>query len=515
MGGTAAGAAKARKHRAAKLRAKEETKGLHRLMRRARRHAELQAERTGGGFISGLEINLGRIESDTNPKFRELKTRLDAFDLMGTDAKIAAQERANILPLFSAVRASVEGGDQEQRDLIEQNLLRRGDPRFWCETSWLQRILEKMMCLRYGFALHGKTWDTVDGYRILSRLTYLHPKSLGGPLGAWEWSKDGSRLVAIHRQYRKPDGSVEIDERISVDLLCASVWWMTGENWEGQSLMRSMYRNWVTKDLASKIAMIALMNGGVGIPMGTLGPGDGPVAQEKLKTITKDLRQGSKERQFIVLANGQKIEFLTTNGAIVDARPIIQEQNMDIASAGSTDFMQSGQTASGSRAGSSVMMVSYMQQLDATVRWLEEQINHGAGYLRGEVEDLLLANFEPSRSMAGIRLSRVSPTEQLDNVPNICDAVQKGGMLHDLSVENHNRKALGVPELSQEQFDSLKAEAAPKNLGGRPDSPTPTDKNEPRDDEMGRAFGLRGEKKTPDASRPTRSGACWPWLRSS
>lgn len=516
MPGTAAGAAKARKVRAVKrAEASAQAKQFKRLVKRAERYAELQSEKSG--FISGLEINLGRIESDTNPSFRDLRKRLDQYDRMGdTDAKIAAQERANILPIFSAVRASVEGGDQEQRDLLEQNLLRKGDPRFWCETSWLQRMLEKMQCLRYGFALHGKTWDTVDGYRIFRRLTYLHPKSLGGPLGPWEWSKDGSRLVAVHRMYRRPDGTQEINERIPTDLLFASVWWMTGENWEGQSFLRPMIRNFTNKDLAGKIAMIALMNGGVGIPMGTLGPAAGGKDAETLKQQAKDLRGGDKSRNFIVLANGQKMEFLTTNGNVIDATPIIAEQNMDIAAGGSTDFMQAGQTASGSRAGGSVMMVSYMQQLDATVRWLEEQINHGAGYLRGEVEDLLLANFAPSRKMAGIRLSRVSPTEQLDNVPNILDAVQKGGLLHDLNVENHVRKALGIDPLDEAAFGKLKAERGPiPNLGGRPDRPTPTDRNEPRDDDAGRAFGLTAQKKTSGGTPPKRSPAFFPWLRST
>src|SRR3990167_5497616 len=196
---------------------------------------------------------------------------------------------------MSAVQWKTEGGTQEMRDLIDQNLLRKGDPRFWCETSWMQRVLEKLMCLHYGFSLHGKTWDTVDGYRIYRRLTYLHPKSLGGPLGPWEWSKDGTRLVAVHRKFRRPDGTQETDERIPIDLIDATVWWQTGENWEGKSLIRPMYRNWINKDLASKIGMIALMNGGVGIPMATGAAGDGTTAMGALKTIASDLRGGSKE----------------------------------------------------------------------------------------------------------------------------------------------------------------------------------------------------------------------------
>lgn len=524
MPGTSAGVRKGWKTRKdARATTAKQTNAIRRQQAATHRRilalAEKEADRASREYVSGINVNLQKIDEEYVPALKDLKGRVGILQQMGYgDAKIAAQLRANILPLFSAVRATVEGGTQEMRDLISQNLLRQGDPRFWCDTSWMQRLLERLMCLHYGFSLHAKTWDVVDGYRIVRSLTYLHPKSLGGPLGAWEWDKTGSRLVAIHRAYRLPDGSQISDERIDIEEIDATVWWMTGENWEGSSLIRPMYGAWKKKDLASKIAMIALMNGGVGIPMATMGERDGKSEQQSLKTMAADLRGGSKERNFLVLANGQKMEFLTTNGQIIDASPVIAEQNMDIASAGATDFMQAGQTASGSRAGGSVMMVSYMQQLDAVARWLQEQMNHGAGYLTGLTEGLIYENFDNVKECPEIKLSRVSPTEQLDNVPNISDCVQKGSITHDISVENHCRNALGVPTLTQKQFDDLKAAAAPPpNLGGRPDSPTPTDKNEPRDDSMGRQYGLSEEKKTPKdgGSRPNVKPASWRWLKSN
>jgi hypothetical protein len=494
---------------------------LVRLNKRAAAFAERQAERSG--FISGLEINLGKIEEEDNPSFRDLGTLLSMLQRMGNDAQIAAQLRANILPLFSAVQWRTEGGNQEMRDLIDQNILRKGDPRFWCETPWLQRLLEKLMCLHYGFSLHGKVWDVVDGYRIYRSLTYLHPKSLGGPHGPWEWSEDGTRLVAIHRRFRRPDQSQEPDERRLIDDIDACVWWQTGENWQGQSLIRPMVRSWVNKDLASKIGMIALMNGGVGIPMATGAPGQGVKQLGTLATMAKDLRGGDKSRNFIVLENGQKIELMTSNGNLVDASPVIAEQNMDIAAAGATNFMQSNQTQSGSRAGGSVMMVSYMQQLEAVKVWLQEQINHGAGYLPGLVEELITENFSPGQiTKDGCPMivgSRVSATEQLDNVPNIVTAVQQGALVADLTVDTYIRKALmpGSEPLTPAEFDKAKAQGGPLNLGGRPSSPTPLDQNNPRADKMGRQYGLQAtaQKKTSGASLPRKSPASWHWLTST
>lgn len=508
MAGTVAGARKALKTKMQKTIDEQE-------MRLATYEANERGARQKG-FISGIKLSLQSIEEEYVPALKSLIPRLGIFQQMGNDSKIAAQLRGNILPLLSTQRAKVVGGTQEMRDLIDQNLLRRGDPRFWCETSWMQRQLEKLQCLHDGFALHAKTREIVDGYMIFRRLTYLHPRSLGGILGPWEWDRDTGRLVAIHRSYQLPYGGQVSDERIAIEDISASIWWQTGENWEGQSLMRPMYRDWINKDLASKIGMIALMNGGVGIPKATMAAGDGKTDATTLARIAGDLRGGSKERQFILLKNGQAIELMTSNGTIVDARPMIQEANLGFAAAGSMDFMQQGQSESGSRAGGSVMMVAYMQQLDALREWSQEQINHGAGYLQGDVEELIYANFDNVKECPQIEISRVSPTEQLDNGPNISDAVQKGAMIHDLKVDNHLRHAYGVPELTQDEFDQLKQNDAPANLGGRPQEVGPADVQDPRNDKLGRQFGLvSAQKKTPDATRQTRRGVYSLWQGST
>jgi hypothetical protein len=467
------------------------------------------------GFVSGLNIDLGRINEEYVPALKSWPARMDLYQRMGNDAKIAAVLRANILPIISAVRTTVEGGTDEVKEHVKANLLRQGDPRLWCETSWTQRLFESLLSLQYGVSLFGKSREVVDGLMIFRRLTYLHPKSLDGPRGPWEWDATGTRLVAVHRRFKKPDGGIEFDERIPVDDLFPVVWWMAGENWEGVPMIRSMYRAYTEKDIASKIQMIDLQNRGVGIPDAELAPGDGAKQAATLEQIVKDMRGGSKERQFILRSPGQKVGFLTTSGTVLDSSPIIDGKNNEIAAAAGADFQQQGQTNSGSRATGSVLMVNYMQELDAIRELVQEQINHGAGYCRGLVEELT-EQFGPQEEETHIVMSRVSPTEQLDNVPNILDGIQKGGLTHDLSVENHIRKAMGIAPLTSDDFNKLKSEGQRvPNIGGRPNEPTPTEIDDARNDSTSRAFGL-SEKKTVDfATRTTRSARSYGWLEST
>jgi hypothetical protein len=469
----------------------------------------------GGGFVSGLQIDLGRLNEEYVPALKDWTNRINTYQRMGNDAKIAAGLRANIFPIISASKWSAVGGDDEPREHVAANLLRQGNPALWCETTWIQRLYESLLALQYGVSLFGKvkSVDRETGLIYYRQLTYLHPRSLGGPRGPWEYDESGTRLVAIHRAYKKPDGSQVMDERIPIEDVFPVVWGMAGENWEGVPLIRSLYRAWVEKDLAQKIQMIDLQNRGVGVPKAKMGPNDGPKDATTLFNIAKDLRGGSKERAAILLSHEQEIEYLTSTGEVLDATPIISAKNNEFAAGQGTDFQQQGQTATGSRATGSVLMVSYMQEIEATRRIIEDQINWGAGATRGLVEEIVEDNFGPQEEYPRIEGTCVSPTEQLDRVPNIVDAIQKGGLIHDVEVENHVRKAMGIPPLSPDEFNRLKSmgERIP-NLGGRPDSPTPPDVDDPREDDMSRV-DLK-EKKTPNANQRSRKGSSYVWLKS-
>jgi hypothetical protein len=469
-----------------------------------------------GGFVSGLDIDLQRINEEYVPALKSWPQRIAMYQRMGNDGKISAMLRANQLPLISAVRWGVEGGSDEQQMLLKSNILRQGNPRYWCSTSWTQRIFECLQSLQYGIALFGKFWDVVDGYQIYRSLPYLHPKSLGGPAGPFEWNEAGTELVAIHRAYKKPNGGYVNDERLLIEDVFPVVWNMVGENWEGIPMIRPMYRAYTEKDLASKIQMIDLQNRGVGIPKGKLGPADGPTAAATMTQILKDMRGGSKERAFILETDGQEIGFLTSEGTTLESSPIIAEKNNELAAAAGADFMQQGQTTSGSRATGSVLMVSHMQDLDATREIFQEQINHGCGGCSGLSEELQTRNFGEVEEFARVVGTRVSPTDQLDNIPNINEAIQNGSLTHDLGLENYVRKSMGLPSMTAAEFEKArKMQDVARNIGGRPQEVGDSDREDPRDDDTGRAFGLTEKKTLLAGSKRKSSGASYGWLAST
>lgn len=468
------------------------------------------------GLASGLKVTLQTIEEEYAPELRTIPRRLLTFDRMANDATVKAQLRANIWPILSAVRDEVKGGSPEMRALVESNLLRRGSQKYWCDTSWKQRKFEALQSLKYGFAAFGKTREIVDGMMIFRRLTYLHPRSFNAPLGPWEWDKSGANLVAIHRSYTLPDGENRVDEKIPIEDVFLSVSELVGDNWEGTALIRPAYKNWKMKELSEKIGMIHLQNAGVGIPNATLGPTDGPKDLANLQSVVESMRGGSIERRYYVLKNGQTVGFLTVPSNTDLSTPLVNLHNQGISQSGTTQFLGMGQTESGSRASDSVHMVAYLQAAEAVKDMLYDQINHGAGYLPGLVEELIYQNFDEAEieqyGCPEIVGSPISPQNQLDYVPMIGDQVQKGSLSHEVTLENYVRNILGLPILTPAQFEKAKQQGAPQAIGGRPSEVPPLDQQNPRTDTEGRRYGLKEDSC--GETLPPRRQPSYPWRRS-
>jgi hypothetical protein len=535
MPGTAAGARKGwrTKREATPSPAREKTRLLLQQTKFLERVTQLQAqEESRSGYFSGLHVNLRKIEEEYVPGLTRLNERVDLFEKMANDPAIKKQLRLNILPLISNVRWKVEGGTQESQDLVRANLLREGDSRFWCDTSWKQRLFEHLQCLKYGFSAHGKTWRVVDGYRVYGRLTYLHPRTFKGTLGPWEWN-DVGELIAVHRTFRTPETQRQIvDERLPIEDVFIMAWELTGENWEGTALIRSMYRAFVEKDLLARIQMINYQNVGVAIPDAEMAPGDGPKDRDSLESIVRSMRGGSKERQYIVRSSGQKVGYATAQN-VVDVGPAINSRDLDIFGGGGTEQMSGGQSQMGSRANASVQQTMNLVLVDSVRACVEDAINHGMGYLPGLVEEMLRANFTGSKEQeTRIVGSRVSPSDQLDNVNLIGELTRAGAIPRNRTTANELLARLGYTELTQEEYDagvgarspvdigtpSGQPEGGAPNPGGRPPtvqkSGAPPD---PRKDTAATRYGLAAQeggaqKKSPSAPRPPKRGASYPWL---
>jgi len=216
-----------------------------------------------------------------------------------------------------------------------------------------------------------------------------------------------------------------------------------------------MYKPWKFAEIAEKIDIIDLQNRGIAIPVAHLSGAGGPRERDTLQEILRSLRGANKDRAFIVLDKDESIDFLTSTGTPKSAQEPIDRNHMGIAKAGGSEYSEIGPGAGGGRASASVLATGFFINVDAIRILIQDMINFGVGPMPGLSEEIQDANFDTEADKfeyARIEGSRVSPTEQFDNIPLIQDSVKSGLIPPSLKYANETARRLGWPEITQEEF---------------------------------------------------------------
>ena len=461
---------------------------------------------------AGINLHLGDIDEEYVPDLKTLKSRTRVFERMANDPQVRGQLRAITMTIASSVVFKASGGTQARRDLLAANILNDGPRKLWCSSSWLDRLYESFGCLIYGFTLFGKTRRVVDGKMIYSDLSWLHPRSVDD--NGWIMN-EVDELQEVRRTYTDAKGVPHTMEPIPASELFLMTWDRRGPNWEGNAFIRPMYRPWMLGEMAEKIDIIDLQNRGVGIPVATLSGAGGQKERDTLVEILKSMRGGSKERAFIVLEKDEEVKYLTSEGQAKDAIPTLQHHRSNIVKAAGTEYFEQGNTATGSRAGASALASGFFIEVNAIVKHIVDMINFGVGTMPGLAQELQDLNFDDDDDYAIITASSVSPTEQLDNVPLMLEAVAKGAVPPNIKHANHLATLLNWPTLTKAEYEA--AQEAMTSLSpafggaGRPTEAGPDEQG--RDDREGRRLGMAEKKTLLSGGIPPMRSPAWHWLR--
>lgn len=445
---------------------------------------------------SGMNISLGDINEEYVPELKSIKGRMKVYERMANDPWIRGQLRGIGMTLISGVRWKMDGGTQEQKDLVGANLLRQGPPKWWCSTSFYDRLHETLGMLIYGFAMFALTREIVEDKMIYRHIKWLHPRSVDE--NGWVMDPEDN-LLYVRRSFQDATGKAFSMSPIPAEDMFLACWDRRGPNWEGNAFIRPMYKNWKIGEVAEKIDIIDLQNRGIAIPVAKLSGAGGPKERDTLVEILRTLRGGNKDRAFLVLEKDESIDFLTSQGTAKDASSIIDKQHIGISKVGGSEFSEIGPEVGGGRASTSVLATGFFINIDAVRILIEDMWNFGCGPLPGLCESLQSANFDieaPRFEYSRISGSRVSPTEQFDNIPLIQDSVKAGLIPPSLKYANETARRLGWPELTQAEFAEgmlLMGKGTPPAVPGRP-TQAGADANATRGDQLSQTAPELGKK---------------------
>lgn len=290
--------------------------------------------------VSGTE-NFGGIirREDFNPDLDDWRKAVLIYDKMRkTDSAIRAMLQVIKLPLRGATwtceAPTTDPVDEKIAEfcntaIFEDNAM---------QESWDSTLRHILMQLEFGFSVLEKVWKVdEDGHYRFKRLAPRLPRTI------YEWHTDrNGNLLAIVQyapvphstrrvlpirqvngtgspttgQQYVPVYSTSISyQYITIPAEYAAVFVLEreGDNYQGQSLLRNVYRNWFFKDEAYRVMGVGLDRWGVGIPLAKLEDNHGlsTADLDTLREVLEAIR--SNEKAYLVAP--PHVDFTILNGS--------------------------------------------------------------------------------------------------------------------------------------------------------------------------------------------------------
>jgi hypothetical protein len=275
--------------------------------------------------VSGTE-NFGGIirKEDYNPELDNWQRAVALYDKMRrTDAQIRAMLQVIKLPLRGATwtcqPASTDPIDKKIADFCNAALF--DDDAM--DDPWDFTLRHILLQLEFGVSVLEKVWKVdEDGYYRFKRLAPRLPKTYR----EWHTNREGKLIALVqyapvpHSTSRMPSGhqraptyhtSVSYQYlTIPAEYLAVFCLEREGDNYEGYSLLRNVYRNWFFKDQAYHTMSVGLDRWGVGIPVAELEEGHNLSEGDKetLREILQSIR--SNQRAYLVAPEHVKFKIL-------------------------------------------------------------------------------------------------------------------------------------------------------------------------------------------------------------
>lgn len=206
---------------------------------------------------------------------------------------------------------------------------------------------EALTAVEFGYSLFEITNKIVldnpkfGSYVGLKGIDWRSPRTIE----EWFLSRDG-QLEAV----RQIDNSERAhDNKIPGKFLLHVAPEMEGDNYEGISMLRPVYGNWLRKDFLNKIKMIGSERSAIGVPVAKTPQGQ--VNSTSQTAVENTLaRFVAHESQYIVLPPGWDIDSLKIEFDGEDIEKMIAAENIGMAKSFLANFMELGLSGAGAYA---------------------------------------------------------------------------------------------------------------------------------------------------------------------
>lgn len=330
---------------------------------------------------SGINITAGQIEWEYQTKLRDFSDRVEVYKKMRSDGTVDNALTSIELPFLSQ-SAWIEPASEDKEDLFYANFIADQlirDTNSSTTYSHQDHLAEEAGMYQYGCSIFeivfekGDYWDDQgkvhpDMY-LLKKLAHRDQSSIDR--WVFDFSKDNGLDGIIQKP---PSGDISAkyknskDIFIEIEKLLIYVNNKKGDNWEGISILRPVYKHLTYKDGLYKIDAIGLQKNAMGIPALYL-QNPSPARIEEAKKFVRSVMV-NEEAGFILNKDREDLKVYEAGINSVAIHRSISHHDSKIMNTVFAGFLLLGlEGRGGSRSLGSSLIEFFMMNIDSKINY--------------------------------------------------------------------------------------------------------------------------------------------------
>lgn len=424
---------------------------------------------------SGTVITGGIISLEEYNRKLVGRSALQQYDIMRrSDSSIRGLIQVVMLPLLSA-KWAMQPAHIDEKDPEAKSKQERADykARFinrelFHRSLNFNDLIKSLMggALQFGFDVEEKIFE----------LTEFEKQVRVGI------SKIDKRKQTTILQWQMPDGSPGVRQVLigkTVDIPMPKLIVFShdkeGDNYEGISLLRYVYKDWDIKDKLTIVNAIAIEQLATGVPVIEEKEGQSASEPDKAKAIETVSNFRANEQRYMMMPSSLGVAMLDMKSSTTkEVIPTLNYHDSRISKSILAGFLEiGGHAGSGSQALAKDLTSLFMKSEEAlgnlVISCLQDQL----------IKQLCDFNFsDMSEGYPQLTVSNIADDDVAVLASATSALVTSGAVTPEATLEDHLREIMGFPKLPQEIKDNYPVKTPPTDPAAapaNPDKPTPTD----------------------------------------
>lgn len=392
---------------------------------------------------TGTEIYSGYIQNDENDIFNNIQDRAKLIEkMMRTDVAVNAAVTFFMVPILGA-EYYIDHPDEEVKAFFEKCLFNMDG------RSWKQFLYEAMLYPFHGFYPFEKVYKiTEDGKVGIKDLSPIIPKAVDSFM--MSNGEFGIKMYAFG-DLAKIEGDVEQGtiRNIPMKKLLLFTNNKTGDNWQGESLLRPAYRHYAIKDIMYTVSGIAAERFGVGVPRASISRNVSAEDKAKAEEILQNIRV-NESSYVLSLKDVYDIDFmeLKSNSLAPMMEFAISHHNRMILSSTLSHSLDLGGNG-GSQA------LSKEQRKDAIMLAQDKLSVFLQTIQKGIIEELVKINFGELEVMPTIKHTPLTAETKLESAQTLALLSKSGLIKVDGELIRFIHSQFNLPDIDGDDIDEI------------------------------------------------------------